>query len=136
MGDDGVGPFIARGFHSKGWISIDCGVAPENFTSIIKEHKPQYVVIVDAAEMGLAPGEYRRISISHADTCYISTHTIPISALLSYLKEYCKEIILIGIQPKSLDLGSEISPEVREGANKLIADLKDFRSERIPFLDP
>ena len=38
---------------------LDCGIAPENYTSVVKQHKPKKLIIIDAVEMGLNPGEIR-----------------------------------------------------------------------------
>ena len=34
-------------------------MVPENFTSVIRRAAPKTVVIVDSAEMGIKPGEFR-----------------------------------------------------------------------------
>jgi hydrogenase 3 maturation protease len=61
-GDDGIGSIIARSFKDRDWLSMDCGVVPENFTSIIKKNRPDLVVLIDAVEMDLKSGEFRTIS--------------------------------------------------------------------------
>jgi hydrogenase 3 maturation protease len=124
LGDDGLGPYLARNFAAPGWLALDCGTAPENFTALVKRYRPERLVLVDAAEMSLAPGEFRRLKLEQVDTMFISTHTIPISQLISYLEGYCGEVILIGVQPKRLELGAGLSEEVLRGIERLIAILK------------
>jgi len=131
LGDDGVGPYIAQSLKGPDLLALDCGTVPENFTSLVKKYQPKQLIIVDAAELGLPPGEYRRLPLEEADTMFSSTHTIPISALISYLEEWCGEIILIGIQPKSLQLGQGLSREVQAGAEQLLALLKNGAIETI-----
>jgi len=41
-GDDGIGSIIAKTFKDDDWLSLDCGVIPENYTSIIKKISPNY----------------------------------------------------------------------------------------------
>lgn len=136
LGDDGLGPYVARHFAAPGWQAIDCGTAPENFTSVVKEHRPELLVIVDAAELGLPPGEFRRLRPERAETMLISTHTLPISSFISYLEEHCREIILIGVQPKRLELGEGLSAEVRQGVERLLGILEEEAFEELVPAEP
>ncbi|SUI00143.1 hydrogenase 3 maturation protease [Salmonella enterica subsp. enterica serovar Typhimurium] len=64
MGDDGAGPLLAEmcAAQPKGnWVVIDGGSAPENDIVAIRELRPQRLLIVDATDMGLNPGEIRII---------------------------------------------------------------------------
>ena len=124
-GDDGIGSIIARNFKNDDWLSIDCGVAPENFTSIIKENKPHLVVLIDAVEMELTPGELRIISPEKINTMHLTTHSIPLSFLISYLKNFTRKIIFIGIQPKLIDYSTSISHEVFKSSEEILRILKD-----------
>jgi hydrogenase 3 maturation protease len=131
LGDDGLGPYITQRFQAPGWLTYDCGTAPENFTSLVKRHHPELLVIVDAAELNLPPGSFRRLRPERAETMLISTHTIPISSFISYLEAHCGEIVLIGVQPKQLQLGEGLSPEVQQGAERLLALLQSEAFEKI-----
>ena len=132
MGDDFIGSWIARKFKKNGWVSIDCGTAPENFTSMIKRLKPEKVVIVDSADMGLKAGEIRIVEENSIDQFTISSHSIPLSLLVRYLKEFVKHVIIIGIQPKKFDGG--MSREVRRAGEELIKILKEGKEEKIKKL--
>jgi len=120
-GDDGIGSIVAQSFKDRDWLSIDCGVIPENFTSIIKKNRPNLVVLIDAVEMDLKPGEFRIIS---PDRIHLTTHSMPLSFLISYLKEYTQELIFIGIQPKIIDYSNSVSPEVLKSSEEIIRILK------------
>lgn len=133
LGDDGLGPYLARKFAAPGWLALDCGTAPENFTALVKRYRPERLVLIDAAEMGLPPGEFRRLKLEQIDTMFISTHTIPLSQLVSYLKSYCGEVVLIGVQPKRLELGAGLSEEVLQGLERLIAILRAEAFEEIVY---
>jgi len=134
-GDDGIGIYIVNNFNDENWISLNCGTVPENFTSIVKKEKPDYLVIVDAAELSLKPGEFRKIpkeKISEIVSTFMGTHNIPISHLVKYLGKYVKkEIIFIGIQPKSLHLKETISKELKSAAKKIIEILKKEKFNEI-----
>lgn len=123
-GDDGIGSIIAQDFKDRDWLSMDCGVVPENFTSIIKKNKPDLVVLVDAVEMDLKSGEFRIISPDRISALHLTTHSMPLSFLISYLKDYTQELIFIGIQPKTIGYSNSVSPEVIKSSEKIIGILK------------
>ncbi len=124
-GDDGIGSIIAQSFKDHDWLSIDCGVVPENFTSIIKKNKPDLVVLIDAVEMDLKSGEFRIISPDRISALHLTTHSMPLSFLMSYLKEYTQELIFIGIQPKIIDYSNSLSSKVLRCSEEIIKILKD-----------
>lgn len=104
-GDDAVGPFIAdklKEYESDELICIDAGIAPENFTDVVKKHHPERLIIVDAIEMNLNPGEIREVPPQKIGVMHISTHGIPLSVLIKYLNQYVEKIVLIGIQPSKM----------------------------------
>ena len=127
-GDDGIGSIIAKSFNDNDWLSLDCGVAPENFTSIIKKNKPSLLVILDVVEMDLNPGELRVISPEKISELHLTTHSMPLSFLITYLKDYTEKIIFLGIQPKNINFSNSVSTEVLESAKtvKKILTSKQF----------
>jgi len=123
-GDDGIGSFIAQNFQSDDWLVLDCGTTPENFTSLVKKTQPEYLVMVDAAQMNLEPGEFRVIPSERIDKFYLTTHNIPLSLLISYLDKWVGKIILIGIQPERMEDFQRISERVQDSARNIIEILK------------
>jgi hydrogenase 3 maturation protease len=130
--DDGIGCLVARRFTNEGWKAIDCGTAPENFTAVVRRERPDLLVLVDAADMGLEPGEFRRIPPHRIQDVGIGTHQLPLSHLIAYLAPDAGEIILVGIQPKTVADGEAISTEVIEGARRLMAHIRENTLDRIP----
>ncbi|MEM2386362.1 MAG: hydrogenase maturation protease, partial [Candidatus Bathyarchaeia archaeon] len=60
--DDFVGVKVVRdlqGRVSENVLLIECETVPESFLQHIVDFRPSHVLIVDAAVMGLEPGEYR-----------------------------------------------------------------------------
>ena len=123
--DDGIGSIIAQSFKDRDWLSINCGVVPENFTSIIKKNRPNLVVLIDAVEMDLKSGEFRIISPDRINALHLTTHSMPLSFLISYLKEYTQELIFIGIQPEVINYSNSVSPNVLKSSEKITKILKD-----------
>jgi hydrogenase 3 maturation protease len=133
-GDDGAGIYVAGRFRKEGWISVACGTAPENFTGTIRKTRPLCLVLVDAAAMGLSPGEFRIIPRHKIVEVSIGTHQLPLSLLIDFLSDAAGRIVLIGIQPDRVVAGEEISPRVREGAERLVQVLSSGELDRIAVL--
>lgn len=134
-GDDGVGIYVAEQFRKDGWVSLACGTAPENFTGIIRKIRPSWLVLVDAAAMGISPGDYRIIPRNKIEEVSIGTHQLPLSFLIDFVSDIAERIILIGIQPERLGTGEEISMTVRRGADRLLDMLFIGELDRIPVLE-
>jgi len=133
-GDDAIGIWIARNFSCNGWISIDCATVPENYMGEIKRHNAKKIVMVDAADMGLNPGEMRVIPKKKIGSASFSTHSVPLSVFISHLEELgAKNIILIGIQPKTFY--GEMSNEVKKAGEKLIKMLKEGKIEEVKEIE-
>ena len=123
-GDDAVGPFVAKELKKSGFENtIDCGTTPENYTSVIKKKKPEKLIIVDAIDMGLKSGEIRIVPKEKIGVMTISTHGIPVSVLIGYLGQYVDDIILIGIQPKTMN--GDMTNSAIQSAKKLVKIIKD-----------
>jgi len=129
--DDGVGNYIASRFRARGWLSLDCGTMPENFTAVVRRHHPEVLVIVDATDLGLKPGEFRAVDENQIEEVSVGTHNLPLSFLLRYLAESAGQVVFIGIQPGQLGEGEGISPAVMAGAEQLIVLLLQNRIPEI-----
>jgi hydrogenase 3 maturation protease len=92
-------------------------------------------VLVDAAAMGISPGEYRIIPRNKIEDASMGTHQLPLSLFIDFLSDTAIRIILIGIQPERAGTGEEISLPVREGADRLVHVLSLGELDRIPILE-
>ena len=100
-GDDAIGPYIAQHLNPSGeLLVINAETTPENYTSIIRKNQPAQVIVIDAIDMGLSPGEIRIVPEHMIGVMHISTHSTPLSVLISYIKTIVKDVKLIGVQPK------------------------------------
>lgn len=120
-GDDGVGPYIARRLAGTEWISVDCSTVPENFTSLVRRIRPDVLVIVDCADLGLKPGEFRIVPVDRLTRLALSTHSIPMEILIRHLKDLAGEVLFIGIQPERTGFDEPISDAVKRAAGRLIS---------------
>lgn len=96
--------------------------APENLTGEIKRFKPSHLVMIDTIEMGQKPGTILVLQAQDLGAgVTFSTHKMPAGVLADYfIKSINCDVILIGIQPKSIEFGKPISSSVK-GSSKEIA---------------
>lgn len=127
MGDDGAGPLLAELMTQSpiaDWTVIDGGSMPENHSHHVSELNPARVIVVDAAEMGLAPGEIRIVDDRHiAELFIMTTHNLPISFLIERLREDVPEVVFLGIQPGTVAFSYPMCDAVKSAVETIHARL-------------
>ena len=123
-GDDGLGSVLAQelsNLEDNNIAIFDGKTVPENFTGAIKRENPSHIIILDAVEMDEPPGHVKLVFKEEIANYSISTHAMPLSFLINYLETTTSaKIMLMGIQPKNMDLIDIISPEIQESLNKVL----------------
>jgi hydrogenase 3 maturation protease len=140
MGDDAAGPLLSgllRSSPAAGWQVVDGGSAPENVLHRIRAVGPERVVVVDATEMELAPGEVRLVDDRFiAEQFIFTTHDLPLSFLIAALRESVGQVYLLGIQPALVAFGYPVSAAVEQAVANIHERLQ--RGEPIetwPYLE-
>jgi|RifCSP13_1_1023834.scaffolds.fasta_scaffold01032_10 hydrogenase 3 maturation protease len=76
------------------------GTMPENYTGALRALRPSHVVLIDSAEMGMAPGSLGIIHPERVRGQRFSTHAMPLSLVIEYMEgELTTKVLLIGVQP-------------------------------------
>ena len=139
MGDDGAGPLLAEKMMAhpiENWQVIDGGSAPENVVHQIRQLKPSLLLIVDATEMGLIPGEIRFIDPELIVELFLmNTHNMPLSFLVEQLKEDIADILFLGIQPDIVGFYYPMTEAVEKAVEQTYQalNLHDIRSAFEPL---
>jgi hydrogenase 3 maturation protease len=126
-GDDAAGALcaerIGRQLRKKrraGVMVINAGDVPENYTGVIRKFKPTHMVIFDTCYFGKKAGTIKVVdprSIADGD---VSTHRMPLSMLVRFLEETIGgKAMIIGIEPKIMDLNAPLSPAVSRAVEAL-----------------
>jgi len=113
--DDGAGSILANRIKDKVHFQVfDSGPTPENYLEKIIKENPDNILILDAADFGGSPGEYRVIEAEELRTVnFFSTHNASITLTINYLKNSIKaDIIILIIQPKTIAFSDILSEEV------------------------
>ncbi|MBU3933246.1 MAG: hydrogenase maturation peptidase HycI [Candidatus Omnitrophica bacterium] len=134
-GDDGFGPALIKRLEGKAKACcIDAGSAPENFTGKIIKEKPDTILIVDALHLGLAPGAWEILKKDEIAKSGLSTHDISPNMFIEYLESRTSaDIYMLGVQPKDISFGREMSTEVKSALEK-IADVIASEAKQSPRL--
>ncbi|MDD4183637.1 MAG: hydrogenase maturation peptidase HycI [Candidatus Omnitrophica bacterium] len=128
--DDAAGMLAAKAIDKKikkdkkPAIAVLFGeTAPENLTGEIKKLKPTHLIIIDAADISGKSGEVSLFDPENIKGVSFCTHQLPMNIMIDYLKNYIDcEIMVVGIQPKNLKVGNNLSKEVKI-AVKYVADV-------------
>jgi hydrogenase 3 maturation protease len=98
---------------------INSGVVPENFTDVLKRENPDKIIMIDAALMKQKPGTLRIVESEEISETGFSTHALPLTIIIKYIKSYINtEILIIGIEPTDLTFGEPLSGIIKEEADK------------------
>ena len=134
-GDDGAGVRLARTLSQNfterpGWLIIEAGLAPENFTGTLRRFQPDLVVLIDAAEMALPAAEIACVDWSAAGGWSASTHTLPLNMLSSFLvSELDCQVMVLGIQPVQMGMDQPLSQEVTRSVDDIVAEFQSWMKE-------
>jgi hydrogenase 3 maturation protease len=124
-GDDGLGPLIAKNLtklfkNQSKLLVINAETVPENYTGLIRKETPSHIIFIDAVEMDRNPGSIKLIKYEEIAEYNISTHAMPLSFMIKYLESFTNaKILLIGIQPKNMEMSDPVSKEVKSGVAEL-----------------
>ena len=128
-GDDAAGMYIAGQLTGLGEnVRVFAGsTAPENFTGEIKKFRPDVLLVIDAADMGKRPGEAAIIPVEKIDGVSFSAHILPLKIMLEYIRREigCRRALL-GIQGASYELAAELTPEIKDTADEVVAVLQEI----------
>ena len=132
--DDFVGVKIVQDLEGKVSDKVDlleCETVPESFMQEIIDLEPSHVLLVDAAVLGLKPGETRLVFPDQVtDFPAITTHVLPLRIFCEYVAKMTEaKIALLLIEPENTEFGEGLTPEVQAAAEKIVAVLRKLLCE-------
>jgi hydrogenase maturation protease len=126
--DEGVGVHLVQKLASilsdANVNIIDAGTYPD-FLSLIDDSTDK-LIILDAVKAGDKPGTIYRFSFDDVEldsASTISLHDIGVSdslKMMALFNRQPKSTVIIGIEPKTIDFGLDLSPEVEEKLPRII----------------
>jgi hydrogenase 3 maturation protease len=129
--DDYVGLKIVENLKGKVAATVcllECETVPESYMQDIEEFKPTHVLLIDAAFLGLKPGEATLLDPEKIiDYSAISTHALPLRIFCEYIKETTgAKVGLLLVEPKSMEFGEGLSQQVQGAAERLTCFLLGY----------
>jgi len=119
--DDGFGPMLIENLRDKVKAQcLDAGMSPENFIGKIIKARPDTVIFLDAVSFDGEPGELKFVKSDEIGEYGFSTHNMSPKLMIENIRAQIKtKIAMIGVQPKSVNFGEDISYEIKEKINLL-----------------
>jgi hydrogenase 3 maturation protease len=126
--DDFVGVKIVQDLQDKvpkKVCLIECETVPESFMQEIVDLKPTHMLLIDAAIIGLKPGDVRLVFPEQVEAFpAITTHVLPLRIFCEYITQATKtRIALLLVQPSSTEFGEGLTLQVQEAAAKIAETL-------------
>jgi len=135
--DDGVGLYVIK--------LLKKTLAKES-SAVVKVHRPtveperliselatarETFLIVDAVQTGADPGTIVCAPLADTKFGYFATHNIPLR-LIPGVVESTDSAFVLGIEPRSVEFGEGLSPEVVAAADRMVRRLNSMiEGERI-----
>ena len=137
--DDFVGVKIVQDLEGK--VSdkvslLECETVPESFMQEIVDINPSHVLLVDAAILGLKPGETRLVFPEQVTNFpAITTHVLPLRIFCEFITKMTEaKIALLLIEPENTEFGEGLTPTVQAAAEKVTKILLLSKSKTIVIL--
>lgn len=118
LGDEGVGVHAAQALIREdlpeGVRVLDIGTAI--LDALLDLETADFVIVVDAVKADGAPGSVYRIPFDEMirPDCIASMHGFDLSRVLALTqRQTTPEVLVIGIEPATMEWGLELSPEVQ-----------------------
>lgn len=138
LGDDAAGSALVEKIRpiSPEWLEpIACDTVPENFLSPLRKLQPELLILVDAADMGIHRGEYRKMELEDFSNISFTTHGMPLDLILQDFLPQMR-IIAIGIQPVSREPSLQISESVLKALSEIAEMILSRKWDEIQPLLP
>ena len=126
-GDDGIGPAIIESLKGNvKAVCIDAGSAPESYAGKIVKENPDTVLLVDAAHLGLTPGQFEILKKEDILKSGFTTHDLSPNMFMEYLEsEIQADIYMLAVQPEKVSFGDEMSELVSKTLQDITQLIKD-----------
>ena len=122
--DDYVGLKIVQNLQGKVSAKVsllECETVPESYLLDIEALHPSHVLLVDAAVLGLKPGEAQLVDAERvADFSAVTTHVLPLKIFCQYVRQATgAKVGLLLVEPACLEFGEGLSAPVEAAAERL-----------------
>jgi hydrogenase 3 maturation protease len=121
--DDGVGVFISERIEKRENISsltVETGI--ENYIGKINKLSPDLIVLIDCADLKMAPGTSKLLPVEEILDMTFNTHTISLRRITEFFR---MPVFVLAIQPEKIDFGEIMSYLVMQEAEELVRSINN-----------
>ena len=119
--DDGIGVYISNKIKVTPSIQkLTVEISIENYLGKINSLKPDVLILVDCLDFGKKAGYYELLPVDQVKDFTLNTHNISLKRISEL---FTMPVFILGIQPKSIDFGEEMSEIVLESAKTILATI-------------
>jgi len=116
--DDGIGVYLSKKIKESPSIQkLIVEISIENYLGKINSLNPDVLILVDCVEFGKHAGYYEILPAEKVKDFTLNTHNISLKRISELFK---MPVYILGIQPKSIEFGEEISEIVMETAHNIL----------------
>ena len=135
-GDDSAGPRLVRKLDASGEVmSLDVGTVPESFVGRMAEAGADVILLVDAVDFGGQPGSVALFEPDQISRGWCTTHRVPLGILMKFIEqETGSDVLLLGIQPKTVYQNAPLSQEVEASVEALAELMNRHMSDAVEKL--
>ncbi|RXJ88229.1 hydrogenase maturation protease [Arcobacter sp. CECT 8985] len=132
-GDDGITNYLGNLIEEEDkldWKIFYGEDIPESQFNKIREYAPDLIIVADAIT-GINVGTVEVIDVSDDVDYMYSTHNLPAPILMSYLKNFCKRVLFLGLSvnlENVLDINDKLSQEAVNTAHKALKKVIEIDS--------
>ena len=117
--DDGIGVFISNHIIASQYIqTLTVEASIENYIGKINSLAPDILVLIDCVHFNRKPGYFELLEIDKIQDFTTNTHNISLNKIKELF--HAPTILVLGIQPQSVNFGEEMSDEAVHAANRII----------------
>jgi len=120
--DDNIGNLIVdkikKYYKNKDYYFFKGGMNPENFIEPLKKINPDVIFFIDVAIFDGEVGDVKLFRLDDIIDINISSHYFPITIFKKYFPKAI--LILVGIKPKIINFGENLSPELKAKLREII----------------
>lgn len=103
------------------------GTAPESITAALRVYRPDHCIFMDAADMGLLPGDIKVLDPGSTQSNLVSSHVLPLSLVMEFIaQDTGSGVTLIGIQPDIVRPDRDLSEQGQDLLNQNLSALTDI----------
>lgn len=116
--DDGIGVYIGNNIKETPSVQkLNVEISIENYIGKINSLHPDVLILVDCVDFGKQAGYTELLPVEKVKDFTFNTHNISLKKISELFK---MPVFILGIQPKKIDFGEEISEIVLKSAHKIL----------------